>query len=101
MNKNRSREQIEVLANFIMSHCPFEIENEAPIAVAIRVMGRMARGIEHALFELNIPDGSQADRAAWTEGVLRGALGQWGKGLSENFPNAEGGMVCDRESPHP
>lgn len=86
MSRNRSREQLQLLANFIQANCPFEIGDEGAGSVAIRVMGRMAEGIKTALSELGVPQPGYPAPVANAVEILTKSYGEWGKGLEENFP---------------
>ena len=71
-----SKDQIGMLADYIMANCPFEIGDEGAGDVAIRVMGRMASGIERALTELEREPTPHTITNA--EEILKEAFGQWG-----------------------
>ena len=80
-------DQIDLLANYIMAHCPFEIgggdprHGEGAVEVAIRLMGRMADGIERALHELGVPGEGYPAPVANAVEILQTAFGLWGQGL--------------------
>lgn len=73
------------LADYILAHCPLEIgrpasaHGESAVDVAIRLLGRMAGGIDNALHELGMPDESYPAPVANSVEALRNALGLWGK----------------------
>lgn len=79
--------RIDVLANFIMAHCPFEIglpipeEGEGVVEVAVRLLERMADGIHRALGELGVPDENYPAPVANAVEILREAFGLWGEGV--------------------
>jgi len=83
------KRQIELLGNYIMANCPLEIGVPCPEVgegagdVAIRMMGRMANGIEDVLHELEIPRHGHLPSLPLEDitETLRGALGLWGKGV--------------------
>ena len=78
------KDTTEELANYIMANCPFQIsaafpEGESAVAVAVRLMDRMADGIGKALSELGIPNEGYPAPVANAVEILQQALGQWGK----------------------
>lgn len=70
-----------------MARCPFEIgegdpkHGEGAGDVAIRLIGRMADGIERALAELGMPGEDYPAPVANAVKILHKALGLWGQGL--------------------
>ena len=62
---------VQELADYILTHCSKEIDNENAVEVAIRVMGRMAAGIKEALKQPWIYEHGIAHEA------LSKALGEW------------------------
>ena len=75
------------LGKYILKHCPLEAnrndlpKGESPVDVAIRVMGRMADGIDSALNELGWPAEGHPTPLDRVVGFLGEAYGLWGQGL--------------------
>ncbi len=74
-------EQIEMLANYIMANCPFEIEPEdGACRAAARLLDRLSGGIKEALLELGVPGEGYLAPVDNAVKVLTKALGHWGEG---------------------
>ena len=79
--------QTGLLANYIMAHCPFEIgrgdpeHGEDAVEVAVRLMQRIADGIDRALLELGVPGENYPAPAATAVEILKRVFGLWGQGL--------------------
>lgn len=74
-------QQNELVANFIMSHCPGEIIDGGAGDVAVRLLERLASNVQAALKELGVPDDSYPAPVANAMEFLNTALGKWGQGL--------------------
>lgn len=79
--------QTGLLGTYILKHCPLEAnrndlpKGESPVDVAVRVMGRMADGIDQALHELGVPGEGYPAPVANAVELLKRAFGLWGQGL--------------------
>jgi len=73
-----NKDQIELLADYIVANCPREIIDGGAGDVAIRVIGRMAKGIEDALSSLLGAEHVGGGSVAVAVALLQDALGQWG-----------------------